>query len=91
MLDKKIVYTLKTSTLDGLSVTLEEQGTAIILQDAEGYILTLSVSEVTELLEILKELVNDIHIIQDMKKDVEPETECQDCGKNWRTCRCWGR
>ena len=49
MLDKKIVYTLKTSKIDGLSVILEEQGTAIILQDTEGYILTLSVSEVTEL------------------------------------------
>jgi len=22
--------------------------------------------------------------------ELEPETECQDCGKDWRRCTCWG-
>ena len=29
--------------------------------------------------------------LQILDKELEPETECQDCGQNWRRCDCWGR
>jgi hypothetical protein len=71
MLNKKIVYTLKSSLFNRLEISIEEEGTAIIFNSGDEYNFTLSLSEVKELQEILADIVNESEIIKDMKIDAE--------------------
>jgi hypothetical protein len=69
MLDKKIVYTLKQSHFNELKISVESEGTAIVFTSNDEYDFTLSMSEIKELQNILKDIINEIEIIEDMKKD----------------------
>jgi hypothetical protein len=71
MLDKKIVYTLKQSYFNKLKISVESEGTAIVFTSNDEYDFTLSISEIKELQNILKDVINEIEIIEDMKKDKE--------------------
>ena len=71
MLDKKIVYTLKQSHFNELKISVESEGTAIVFTSNDEYDFTLSISEIKELQNILKDIINEIEIIEDMKKDKE--------------------
>ncbi len=90
MLNRKIVYTLKSSLFNRLEISIEEEGTAIIFNSGDEYNFTLSLSEVKELQDILADIVNESEIIKDMKID-EAKTQCQDCGETYGVCTCWGR
>ncbi len=71
MINKKIVYELETSTFTKLSVSLEEKGTAIVFNSGDEYQFTLSVAEFKELREVLKDISDEIDIIEDTIKDME--------------------
>jgi len=60
MLDKKIVYTLKQSHFNELKISVESEGTAIVFTSNDEYDFTLSVSEIKELQNILKDIINEI-------------------------------
>ena len=71
MLDKKIVYTLKQSHFNELKISVESEGTAIVFTSNDEYDFTLSISEIKELQNILNDIINEIEIIEDMRKDKE--------------------
>jgi len=68
-LDKKIVYTVKGSAFNTLAIIIESDG-AVVVNCGDDYQFTLSVTEIKGLQEILVDVLNEIDIMNDTKKDL---------------------